>query len=79
MHKYINILIVNRLSGTIIQQKYLQDRMGELESRLGDAEKERDCLQRQMAASLPQVRFDLFLFSFHRTIVNAIIIIHYRN
>ncbi|XP_059352042.1 liprin-alpha-2-like isoform X2 [Daphnia carinata] len=31
-----------------------QDRMGELEARLADAEKERDCLQRQMAASLPQ-------------------------
>lgn len=30
--------------------------MGELEARLADAEKERDCLQRQMAASLPQVR-----------------------
>ena len=29
--------------------------MGELEARLADAEKERDCLQRQMAASLPQV------------------------
>lgn len=29
--------------------------MGDLESRLADAEKERDCLQRQMAASLPQV------------------------
>lgn len=41
---------------------HLQDRMGELESRLGDAEKERDCLQRQMAASLPQVGFYLFLF-----------------
>lgn len=32
--------------------------MGELEARLADAEKERDCLQRQMAASLPQVRFE---------------------
>jgi hypothetical protein len=31
--------------------------MGELEARLADAEKERDCLQRQMAASLPQVKF----------------------
>lgn len=31
--------------------------MGELEARLADAEKERDCLQRQMAASLPQVNF----------------------
>ena len=31
--------------------------MGELEARLSDAEKERDCLQRQMAASLPQVSF----------------------
>ena len=31
-----------------------QDRMSELEGRLVDAEKERDCLQRQMAASLPQ-------------------------
>lgn len=35
--------------------------MGDLESRLADAEKERDCLQRQMAASLPQVLF-LLLF-----------------
>ena len=34
----------------------LQDRIAELEGRLVDAEKERDCLQRQMAASLPQVR-----------------------
>ena len=31
--------------------------MGELEARLTDAEKERDCLQRQLAASLPQVKF----------------------
>jgi hypothetical protein len=30
--------------------------MGELEARLTDAEKERDCLQRQLAASLPQVK-----------------------
>ncbi len=45
--------------------------MGELEARLADAEKERDCLQRQMAASLPQVKIqekcwrNKILFFFH--------------
>ena len=37
--------------------------MGELEARLSDAEKERDCLQRQMAASLPQVMLYIFFSS----------------
>lgn len=32
--------------------------MGELEARLAEVEKERDCLQRQMAASLPQVSLE---------------------
>lgn len=38
-----------------------QERLGETEMKLSDVEKERDSLQRQIAANLPQVRCLLFI------------------
>ena len=39
-----------------------QERLQDMEMKLTDVEKERDSLQRQIAASLPQVSFYLFFF-----------------
>lgn len=43
-----------------------QERLGEAEVKLTDTEKERDSLQRQINANLPQVRVSIMFFpSFH--------------
>lgn len=40
-----------------------QERLNEMESKLGDCEKERDSLHRQINANLPQVSSSIFLHS----------------
>lgn len=42
-----------------------QERLGESEMKLTDAEKERDSLQRQINANLPQVCFTLFSYLYY--------------
>lgn len=52
-----------------------QERLNEMESKLGDCEKERDSLQRQINANLPQVRVFIILPLILQCYFNSLLIV----